>query len=193
MAERSGDQRLNPDYEPEFATRTYKPAAVLFAVLDYQSHATVLLTQRSSALSSHSGQIAFPGGKIDDGETAEQAALREAEEEVGLDRSSVEVLGTLGPYFSGSGYVISPVLGIVRGRPQLTISPDEVDEAFEVPLQFLMDQNAHRVESLTWKDKERFFFAMPWRDETLNPPVDRRIWGVTAGIIRTVQERLYED
>ena len=186
-----GDGALNEGFDSEIKDRDFKKAAVLIPVLDYGSRARVLLTQRTETLSFHKGQIAFPGGKIDPGETGEQAALREAEEEVGLKPSDVEVLGTLGPYFSGSGYRIEPVIGIVRHKPELVINAAEVADAFEVPLSFLMNQENHRVESLHWKDKDRHFFAMPFVDTSVSPNIERRIWGVTAGIIRMVQERVY--
>jgi 8-oxo-dGTP pyrophosphatase MutT (NUDIX family) len=134
---------------------------------------------------SHSGQIAFPGGKIDaEDPSPEDAALREAGEEIGLDGGHVDVIGRLPEYVSGSGYRIAPVLSIVRPGFLLTINPDEVDAAFEVPLAFLMDPANHRRQSRIWNDRERFFYEMPFGD--------RYIWGVTAGIIRTLYESLYE-
>ena len=186
-----GDRALNPDHPMIHEGKVYKPAAVLIPVVDRGGHATILLTQRAEHLSSHKGQVAFPGGKIDEGESPEQAAVREAEEEVGLDRRQVDLIGTFGTYFTGSGYCISPVVGMVRGEPELTINEDEVAAVFEVPLAFLMDQKNHGRESRFWMDKEVFYYVMPYEDDTENPPVERRIWGVTAGIIRMVQERLF--
>ena len=186
-----GDQALNPGHPGIVKERKFKPAAVLIPVIDRGGEATILLTQRTEHLSSHSGQVAFPGGKIDPGESPEAAALREAEEEVGLDRSQVDVIGTFGDYYSGSGYRISPVVGMVRGNPHLTINHDEVAAAFEVPLSFLMNQKNHARESRYWEDKKVFYYVMPYPDDGVDPPVERRIWGVTAGIIRMVQERLY--
>lgn len=191
LAQIGGDQALNPDYEAVLKEREFKPAAVLIAMVANGQSGDILLTQRSQKLNSHSGQVAFPGGKIDLGETEEEAALREAEEEIGLRPHDVEVLGTMGPYFSGSGYRISPVVGIVSNAPDLKANEDEVDAIFRVPLAFLMDQASHRIESRFWQEKERFFYAMLFRDNSVDPPVERRIWGVTAGIIRMVQERLY--
>ncbi|MEP0943061.1 MAG: CoA pyrophosphatase [Rhizobiaceae bacterium] len=186
-----GDQVLNPNHPMMVEERTFKPAAVLIPVIDRQGESTILLTQRTERLSSHSGQIALPGGKIDADETPVQAALREAHEEVGLAPELVDVLGTFGPYYSGSGYRVSPVVGMVRGEPELTINPDEVAAVFEVPLAFLMDQKNHNRESRFWNDKEIFYYTMPYAEEGSDPPVEWRIWGLTAGIIRMVQERLY--
>jgi len=186
-----GDQALNPDHPMMHEGREFKPAAVLFPVIDRGGDASILLTQRTEHLSSHSGQVAFPGGKIDPGESPEQAAVREAEEEVGLDSSQIDVIGTFGPYYTGSGYCISTVVGMVRGEPQLALNKDEVAAAFEVPLSFLMDQKNHAQESRYYKEKKVFYYVMPFADEEVDPPVERRIWGVTAGIIKMVQERLY--
>ncbi len=186
-----GDQSMNPDHPMFAAGLQFKPAAVLIPVIDRDGEATILLTQRTEHLSSHSGQVAFPGGKIDPGESPEEAALREAEEEVGLEPAQVDIIGTFGPYYTGSGYCISPVIGMVRGEPRLTLSEDEVAAAFEVPLGFLMDQKNHARESRLWADKKVYYYVMPFADDAVEPPVERRIWGVTAGIIRMVQERLY--
>ena len=191
LAAVGGDQALNPQHPMMQEERVFKSAAVLIPVINRNGQATILLTQRTEHLSSHSGQVAFPGGKIDPGETPQQAALREADEEVGLDSAQVDVIGTFGTYYSGSGYSISPVIGMVRGEPVLALNHDEVAASFEVPLSFLMDQKNHNRESRTWQDKEVFYYVMPYADDAVEPPVERRIWGVTAGIIRMVQERLY--
>lgn len=191
LAAVAGDQVLNPDHHMIVKEKTFKAAAVLVPVIDRGGQANILLTQRTEHLSSHSGQVAFPGGKIDHGESPEQAALREAHEEVGLEPSAIDILGTFGTYYSGSGYSISPVVGMVRGEPKLTINEDEVADIFEVPLSFLMDPDNHKRESRFWDKREVFFYAMPFADHSVSPPVERRIWGVTAGIIRTIQERLY--
>ncbi len=193
LAETAGDYALNPDYAEEVKTRDFKDAAILFALVEGANQPTVILTQRSDKLNNHSGQISFPGGRVDEGETPEQAALREADEEVGLPANSVDVLGTMGPYFSGSGYKIYPVVGVVQNLPDLTINEDEVADVFHVPLSFLMNQNFHQVESRMFKGNERFFYAMPYQDNAVAPVVERRIWGVTAGIIRVIQERLYGE
>lgn len=191
LAAIGGDQTLNPYFGDEMSERVFKHAAVLIPVIEREGQARVLLTQRTEHLSSHSGQVALPGGKIDEGETPVQAALREADEEVGLKAHDMDVLGQFGTYYSGSGYRIEPVVAMVNGTPELTINPDEVAAAFEVPLSFLMDQRNHGKSKRTWNDKEVSFYKMPYMDSDVEPPVERKIWGVTAGIIRMVQERLY--
>ena len=179
-----GDHRLNPDLRAMIVRPGLRDAAVLIPVVDHGDDATVILTQRTTGMRSHSGQIAFPGGKIDaEDPSPEDAALREADEEIGLDGAHVEIIGRLPDYVSGSGYRIAPVLAVVRPGFDLTINPDEVDAAFEVPLGFLMDPANHRRQSRVWNERERFFYEMPFGE--------RYIWGVTAGIIRTLYERLY--
>jgi 8-oxo-dGTP pyrophosphatase MutT (NUDIX family) len=187
MAAIAGDQKLNPDYEPAKREGGFRDAAVLIAACNIDGVAHLLLTQRTDHLSSHSGQIAFPGGKIDEGETPIEAALREAQEEVGLE--GAEVLGEFGTYYSGSGYAVIPVVAVLDEVPELVCSEEEVADAFWVPLSFLMDQKYHEIESLNFKGKDRHFYVMPYDDGTK----PRRIWGLTAGIIRTVQERLYGE
>ncbi len=179
-----GDRSWNPDLKPLFVHNRLRDAAVLVPVVDRGEEATVLLTKRTEALRNHSGQIAFPGGRIDPTDrSAEHAALRETEEEIGLGAEFIDVVGRLPDYISGSGYRIAPVLSIVRPDFLLTINRDEVDDAFEVPLRFLMDPNNHRRDSRVWENRERFFYTMPFGE--------RYIWGVTAGILRTLYERLY--
>jgi len=187
LAATGGDMALNPGFEPLVNVADLKPAAVLIAIISRNNHATVLLTQRTEHLSSHGGQVAFPGGKIDEGETAVEAALREADEEVGLKANNIEVLGAFGPYHSGSGYHITPVVGMVKGEPDLVVNEDEVADTFEVPLAHLMSQEKHTVNSRFWNEREVFFYTIPYNDSGK----ERHIWGVTAGIIRMVQERLY--
>lgn len=146
--------------------------------------ASVLLTTRSTRLRHHSGQIAFPGGRIDPTDASpEAAALREAAEEVGLPAAQVEILGRLEAYRSSTGYRIVPVLSVVTPPIALRLNPDEVDDAFEVPLGFLMDAANHRLESRVWQGAERHFYTMPFGE--------RYIWGVTAGILRSLYERYY--
>ncbi|WP_252511192.1 CoA pyrophosphatase [Phreatobacter aquaticus] len=159
-----------------------KPAAVLIPVVA-RPEPTVLLTLRSSALPSHSGQIAFPGGKIDPGDgTPLAAALREAEEEVGLDRRFVQPLGYLLPFLSRTGYLITPVVGMVEPGFELTINPSEVTDAFEVPLAFLMDERNHQRQTRHLNGRDRVVFAMPYGE--------RYIWGITATILRDLWQRL---
>lgn len=179
-----GDHRLNPDLAPLFVHDRLRDAAVLIPVVDHGGEASVILTKRAEKLRSHSGQIAFPGGRLDPTDpTPEDAALRETEEEIGLTADYIEIVGRMPDYVSGSGFRIVPVLSVVRPGFLLTLNQDEVDDAFEVPLGFLMNPANHNRESRVWQDKERFFYTMPFDD--------RYIWGVTAGIIRTLYERLY--
>jgi 8-oxo-dGTP pyrophosphatase MutT (NUDIX family) len=179
-----GDHRLNPDLRDLIVHDHLRDAAVLIPVVDRGEGATVILTQRTETLRSHSGQVAFPGGRIDPTDvTAEDAALRETFEEIGLPASTIELVGRMPDYVTGSGYRIVPVLGIVTPPFELAINAQEVDAAFEVPLAFLMSEANHNRESRLWKEKERFYYTMPYGE--------RFIWGITAGIIRTLYERLY--
>jgi 8-oxo-dGTP pyrophosphatase MutT (NUDIX family) len=156
----------------------------LIPVVDHGDEATMILTKRADRLKSHSGQVAFPGGGIDPTDASpEAAALRETAEEIGLSEKHIEVIGRMPDYVSGSGYRIAPVLAIVRPGFELSINEHEVDAAFEVPLRFLMDPVNHRQDSRIWGDREWFYYDMPYGGQ--------RIWGVTAGIIRTLYERLY--
>jgi 8-oxo-dGTP pyrophosphatase MutT (NUDIX family) len=181
-----GDHCFNPDLAEGLIAMERRAAAVLVGVVRREPEATLLLTERNRALRSHAGEIAFPGGRIDpDDSGAPAAALREAEEEIGLEPAFVEVLGVGPDYLSGSGYRIAPVFALVRPDFELRLNPDEVADAFEVPLSFLMDPRNHREGNRMWKGAVRRFFEMPYRG--------RHIWGVTAGILRILYERLYAD
>lgn len=159
-----------------------KPAAVLAPIVARETGLTVLLTLRASKLRSHSGQVAFPGGKIDPGETAEQSALREAREEIGLNAEYIEPLGWLDSYITGTGFRIAPLVALVRPGFTLTLNDDEVAEAFETPLAFLMDPTNHQLLEREWQGMNRKFYAMPHEG--------RYIWGATAGILRNLHDRL---
>lgn len=166
--------------EPPYLDRARTPAAVLVAVVAH-AQPTVLLTQRTEHLSTHAGQIAFAGGRVDVGDAdARAAALREAYEEIGLPSAAVEVLGELPPYLSGSAYDITPVVGLLPPGLVWQANPQEVSEVFEVPLAWLMNPAHHRLHQLTWQGVAREWFSMPY-DEA-GP--SRYIWGVTAGILR---------
>jgi len=160
-----------------------RPAAVLIPIVEHPEP-TVLLTQRSPHLADHAGQIAFPGGKIEATDASpREAALREAEEEVGLDRSFVDPLGYLGVYGTSFGFRILPTVARVRPGFSLHINRSEVDDAFEVPLAFLMDPNNHQLHAKEFRGVERTYYAMPF--------AERYIWGATAGILRVLYERIY--
>jgi 8-oxo-dGTP pyrophosphatase MutT (NUDIX family) len=159
-----------------------RPAAVLVPILAREPEVTVLLTERAASLRDHSGQIAFPGGKLDAGESALQAALREAQEEVGLDPAGVAPLGELDAYFTGTGFQIMPVVAMVVPEVHLTINAREVADTFEVPLSFLLDRRNHLVHSREWQGAARSYYAMPYGE--------RYIWGATAAIIWRLYERL---
>ena len=178
----AGDHVLNPGFVLDAGP--FRDAAVLIPVVAREPEATILLTRRTAHLASHAGQIAFPGGKIDPTDaTPTDAALREAEEEVGLDRALVTPIGSLDPYLTGSGFRIVPVVAMVDPAHRLALNPHEVVSAFEVPLPFLMSPTNHRQGSRELRGAVRYFYEMPFGE--------RYIWGVTAGIIRQLYERLY--
>jgi 8-oxo-dGTP pyrophosphatase MutT (NUDIX family) len=179
-----GDHRFNPGHPRVTGPRSLRDAAVLIPVVDHGPEASVILTKRAEKLASHSGQVAFPGGRIDPTDISpEAAALRETEEEIGLGADHIEVIGRMPDYVSGSGHRIAPVLSIVRPGFHLTLNEHEVDAAFEVPLRFLMDPANHAQNSREFDSRVWTYYDMPYGDQ--------RIWGVTAGIIRTLYERLY--
>jgi 8-oxo-dGTP pyrophosphatase MutT (NUDIX family) len=179
-----GDHILNPDLYTEGLAAKATPAAVLIPIVARGGQAHVLLTRRSLTLRRHAGQVAFPGGRIDPEDSGPaDAALREAEEEIGLARAHVTPLGFLDTYLTHSGFRILPLVAEVHFPFELTINHAEVEEAFEVPMHFLMDATNHAQESRTREGVTRHFHAMPYGE--------KNIWGVTAGIIRNLHERLY--
>lgn len=180
-----GDHLLNPETLAEIEGIQLKDAAVLVPVVDDGDEgAKVILTQRTTRLRKHSGQIAFPGGGIDDTDVSpEEAALREAQEEIGLDPAYVETVGRLPQYLSATGFRIIPVLSVVSRGFTITPNPHEVESVFEVPLSFLMNPENHQRDSRDWRGILRHYYVMPYGE--------RYIWGITAGIIRTLYERLY--
>ncbi len=148
-----------------------------------QDRPTVLLTHRTARMSTHSGQIAFPGGKADPEDAdASGTALREAHEEVGLAPEYVQVLGQLPIYITGSSFVITPVVALVRPGFTLAINPIEVADVFEVPLEFLMNPSNHRRHEVPWQDTTRQWYSMPYRDPESGK--EHFIWGATAGMLR---------
>lgn len=166
--------------EKKFMQREPAHASVLVPIV-LREQPMVLLTERTAHLSTHSGQIAFPGGRADPEDASPAAtALREAQEEVGLDPGFVEVLGTLSTYVTGSSFIITPVVGLVRPDCVLQPNPYEVADVFEVPLAFLLDPAHHRHHVFEWSGVRREWFSMPYQDGDKN----RYIWGATAGMLR---------
>lgn len=181
---RCSDFDLNPGVPRP--GRTLRSAAVLVPVIARPDGATVLLTRRSDSLASHTGQIAFPGGRLDPGETATQAAVREAWEEVALEPGGVELLGIGDGYETVTGFMVTPVVAWLAEPPVVRPSPAEVAEVFEAPWDFLMDPANHRRDfHESDGGPRRWFWAMPWRE--------RYIWGATAAIVRALRSRLYGD
>lgn len=159
------------------------PAAVLFPIVRRAGGETVLLTQRTAHLRDHAGQVSFPGGRVEADDASPLAtALRETEEEIGLARSHVELLGYLPEYRTGTGFRVVPVVGLVTPPFELKPDPFEVAEVFEVPLAFLLDESNHQRHSVHLRGALRHYYAMPYGDYF--------IWGATAGMIRSLTERL---
>ena len=180
---KTGDEGNDRMLEIVAREQPVRPAAVLIPVVDHPQP-TVLLTQRSPHLNNHAGQISFPGGKIDATDASPlDAALREAEEEVGLARDFVEPIGYLDLYGTAFGFRILPTVARVKPGFKLNINASEVDDAFEVPLAFLMNPENHQIHSKEFRGMERSYYAMPF--------AERYIWGATAGILRVLYERIY--
>jgi 8-oxo-dGTP pyrophosphatase MutT (NUDIX family) len=176
-----GDHDLNPGETPPSAA--LRPAAVLVPLIEHKSGWAVLLTQRTAHLSAHAGQISFPGGRIEAADAdAVAAALRETEEEVGLARANVSVVGRLDTYITGTGFEITPIVGIVAPPYTLTIDPYEVAEAFEVPLSYVLDTRNHNRTERESAGRTRVFFVLPYEG--------RNIWGATAGMLVNLAEIL---
>ena len=157
------------------------PAAVLMAVTD-RTEPGLLLTVRREHLRTHAGQIAFPGGRVDPGESAVAAAVREAQEELGLDPAEVEIVGELDDYRTATGYVVTPVLGVIP--PDLPLAPHEHEVAdwFEAPLHYLVDPANRKLETAVFGGRERRYWQIEWRD--------KRIWGATAAMLVNLSRRL---
>lgn len=173
-------QSENLDYDAPH----WKNAAVLIIIMNYEQGAKVLLTERSSALRNHSGQVSFPGGRIDESDSnAIDAALREAEEEIALQKDNVTILGQLPFYFTGTGYKIAPIVAVMPSLQDFIINPQEVTNIFEVPLEFLMNPNNHQKIHKQINGKQRSWYALSYQNHL--------IWGATAGMIVHLYERLY--
>ena len=158
------------------------PAAVLIAVTDRAEQPGVILTQRPTSMRDHPGQVAFPGGKLDPGEDAVTAALREAEEELDLPRDAVRVIGTSDLYVTGTGFDVTPVLGVVPPDLKLTPHPKEVEAWFEAPLSLLLDTSNWTENEVFWRGATRRYLEMDYSGY--------RIWGVTAAIIANLASRI---
>jgi 8-oxo-dGTP pyrophosphatase MutT (NUDIX family) len=168
-----GDHDLNPGFYPE---RALVPAAVLIPLVAHPEGLSILLTLRTAHLADHAGQIAFPGGRIEPEDAGEQAAaLREAQEEVGLDPALVRILGRLDTYVTRTGFRVEPIVGLLQPPLLLRPDPHEVAEIFEVSLDFLIDPANRRRDSRVFAGSERFYWAIPWEN--------RYIWGATAGML----------
>lgn len=183
---RNGDADIDAwlDGVPEAARpEKMKPAAVLMPLIDHSDGMTVLLTQRTDHLSAHAGQISFPGGRFETGDvTPENTALRETEEEIGLPRTHIEVLGRLAVRETGTGYRVVPVVGVITPPISVTPDPHEVAEVFEVPLSFVLDPANHRFETRIISGIERQFYSVPYGDYY--------IWGLTARLLVNLSEHL---
>jgi 8-oxo-dGTP pyrophosphatase MutT (NUDIX family) len=171
---------LEGDY-PEFRAQASKAAAVLIAITD-RAEPGVLLTVRREHLRTHAGQIAFPGGRLEPGEDVVAAALREAHEEILLDSTAADIAGSIEPYRTVTGYLVTPVIGVVPPDLPLTPHEHEVADLFEAPLAFLLDPANHQLQTALLQGRERRYYEILWNG--------RRIWGATAAMIVNLSRRL---
>lgn len=178
----------NTEESSLFKGGEFRPASVLMPIIAREHGLQVLLTQRAAHLHHHGGQISFPGGRVDATDTsAEHTALREAQEEIGLAESQVEVLGRLPQYYTGTGFSVTPVVALVHPPYEFSSDPFEVASIFEVPLRFLMNPRHHQRRQINFPDGRgsRSFYAMPYQDYF--------IWGATAGMLRNLFHFLRAD
>jgi 8-oxo-dGTP pyrophosphatase MutT (NUDIX family) len=185
-----GERPPRSDYDlarlarPEGAV--LKPAAVLAPIVMRPEGWTLLLTERTTTMPTHAGQIAFPGGRVQaEDATVVETALRETEEEVGLSRRFVRPLGAIDSYETVTGYHVTPIVALVEPGFALSLDPREVADAFEAPLAFLMNPAHHERHERDWQGLRRAYYVMPYQNRT--------IWGATAGMIKTLYDRLYGD
>lgn len=180
----AGDYDMNPEVRAALAPdRVLRPAAVLVPVVERETGPTILLTRRTDHLSHHAGQVAFPGGRVDQTDSGPvDTALRETEEEIGLHRSHIDIIGALDTYETGTGFSITPIVGLVRPGFTLTLQAEEVALAFEVPLDFFLDPANHTRESREWRGVLRHYYVMPYQGH--------HIWGATAGMLVNLYEKL---
>jgi len=178
-----------PKWQPEItgehnlfpADKNFMDASVLIALVERKSGLNLLFTRRTAHLAQHAGQISFPGGRVDDEDNGIiETALREAQEEIGLNKEYVDVFGTLPDYFTGTGFRVTPVVGALKTSPELKSNVNEVAEIFEVPLSFLMDGRIHQRRSSVFLNQQirRSFYTMPYQNYF--------IWGATAGMLRNL-------
>ena len=181
---RRSDFDLNPEIKTEIAeSGRLRAAAVLCGLVERRDGLHVVLTQRPDTMREHAGQIAFPGGKIDEGDDGPiAAALREAEEEIGLIAAQADILGRIDPYVTGTGFQVEPVVAMIDGGFQARPDPREVADVFETPLDFLMDPANLKRHSGEWGGRRRFYYAIPWEG--------RYIWGATAGMLKSLADRI---
>ena len=178
-----GDHDLNPGMRPD---ASLTPAAVLVPLVNRAEGLTAMFTRRTGHLLHHAGQISFPGGHMDPGDkTPEETALRETEEETGLDRRHVDIIGRLSQYVTRTGFSITPVVALVEPPFELNPDPNEVEEVFEVPLAFLLDPGNHQRHSREFEGRSREFYAMPYEGYF--------IWGATAGMLMDLYEALLKE
>jgi len=177
-----GDGDLNGLPSP--SGRKLRPAAVLAPLILHDGPPRLLFTERANHLPKHPGQISFPGGSLDPGDAGPAAAaLREVEEEIGVGPQHVDLVGRFESYETGTGFHITPFVGVLRPGYDLRPDPGEVASVFEAPFDFLMDPHNHQQGSGVWQGQQRHFYAMPWED--------RYIWGVTAGLLKSLHDKLY--
>ncbi len=182
----AGDQTSDFDLNPDVVLppgRKLRPAGVLAPLLWQNGRLDVLLTKRSSALKHHPGQVAFPGGKQDKGDAdVIAAALREADEEIGLPRSIVQVLGTMPSHETVTGFHVTPVIALITAPFQIKPEPGEVEEVFAVPLDHVMNPDNYLIQSRRWRGTRRHYFTIPYGPYY--------IWGATARMLRAWAERM---
>ena len=179
----SASDRNIDEIEPHSNKRLI-PAAVLVPLINQESEITVLLTKRTNNLNNHAGQISFPGGRMDKNDRdPEHTALRETEEEIGLGKRQIEIVGRLNNYVVGTGFLVSPIIGFIDPPFQLTPHENEVAEIFEAPLSFITHPDNFERRTRTIRGIERSYFAIQWKD--------RLIWGATAGMLRDLSQRLW--
>jgi len=177
-----GDHNLNPDLKPD---APYKESSVLILFVHCEEDQTlsILFTKRAKSLSNHPGQISFPGGCKDDiDKDMIETALRETEEETGLSKKDVTILGTMEKYITRTGFEVTPVIGLISGPVITTPEPNEVDEIFEVPLEYILKEKNLKIETLLYQGKDRQFYALSYNEQY--------IWGATAGMMKELVDVL---